>query len=65
MSKNIPFDPNFSFWTFEDMYVTNKAKGEVLTHTDGRLQILPKETASKEPSQQWSFDINSKIYLEF
>ena len=65
MSKKIPADPNFSFWTYEDMYLTNKAEGEVLTLTDGRLQILPKETASKEPSQQWSFDINSKTRLAF
>ena len=61
LSKNISADPNFSFWTYEDLYLTNKAKGEVLTQTDGGIQIMPKETASKEPSQQWIFDINSKI----
>ena len=60
LSKRIPDDPNFSFWTYEEMYLTNKATGEVLTQTDSGLKILPKETASNEPSQQWIIDINSK-----
>ena len=60
LSNRIPDDPNFSFWTYEDMYLTNKATGEVLTQTDSGLKILPKETASNEPSQQWIIDINSK-----
>ena len=60
LSNRIPDDPNFYFWTYEDMYLTNKATGEVLTQTERGLKILPKETASKEPSQQWIIDINSK-----
>ena len=65
LSKRIPDDPNYSSWTYEDMYLVNKATGEVLTQTDEGLEIQPKITDSADPSQQWTFDLNGEIYFCF
>ena len=65
LSKRIPDDPNYSSWTYEDMYLVNKATGEVLTQTDEGLEIQPKITDSADPSQQWTLDFNGEIYFVF
>ena len=66
LSKRIPDDPNYSFWTYEDMYLLNKATGEVLTQTDEGLEIQPKiSDSTPDPSQQWTFDFNGEIYFCF
>ena len=63
LSKRIPDDPNFSFWTYEDGYITNKATAEVLTQTDKGLRIMPKITVSKDASQQWTLDFNGEDHF--
>lgn len=63
LSKTITADPNFSFWTYDDMYLINKATGKVLTQTPEGLQILSKVTGSKDSSQQWTLDFNGVIFF--
>ena len=62
--SKVPDVPNFSFWTYEDMCLVNKATGEVLTQTPEGLQILPK-IGSKDASQQWTLDFNGVIFSQY
>ena len=62
--SKVPDVPNFSFWTYGEMYLMNKATGRVLTQTPEGLQILPK-IGSKDASQQWTLDFNGVIFSQY
>ena len=65
LSQKIPDDPFYSFWTYKEMYLVNKATDEVLTQTDEGLQLLPKVTTQPDPTQQWILDYNSENFPKY